>query len=159
MVIKVQTLDGHVLMDRTQMTAQQVFKVEDVALVLGLLKTTFISGTAQSAQALGFHDIAAGKTGTTSDLKDSWFVGMTPHVLTLVWVGYDNNLTSGLTGATGALPLWVRFMTTALPPSDNKDFAWPSSVIIRHVEATELQNIFDKVPASESSGVDLVFRK
>jgi membrane carboxypeptidase/penicillin-binding protein len=52
-------------------------------------------GTAASAGALGFYGDAAGKTGTTDDTRDAWFVGFTPEILTLVWVGYDDNAKTG----------------------------------------------------------------
>jgi penicillin-binding protein 1B len=51
--------------------------------------------------------IAAGKTGTSSDTRDSWFAGFTGSYLAVVWVGYDDNRVTGLTGAAGALPVWV----------------------------------------------------
>jgi len=79
-----------------------------------LLEGVFDSGTAQSAKGQeielkGF----AGKTGTTNDFVDAWFVGFSPEVLALVWVGYDDTEKVGLTGASAALPLWVNFMKQA----------------------------------------------
>jgi penicillin-binding protein 1B len=82
-------------------TAQQVNE---------LLEGVFQRGTARSAAALGFRGRAAGKTGTTDETRDAWFVGYSGDLLALVWVGHDDNLRTGLTGATGALPLWVEFV-------------------------------------------------
>ena len=56
--------------------------------------------------------VVAGKTGTSSDLRDSWFAGFTGSYLAVVWVGYDDNRVTGLTGATGALPIWVDTVKT-----------------------------------------------
>jgi penicillin-binding protein 1B len=56
--------------------------------------------------------VVAGKTGTSSDLRDSWFAGFTGSYLAVVWVGYDDNRVTGLTGATGALPIWVETLKT-----------------------------------------------
>jgi penicillin-binding protein 1B len=75
-----------------------------------LLEGVLERGTAKSAAALGFRGRAAGKTGTTDETRDAWFVGYSGDLLALVWVGHDDNLRTGLTGATGALPLWVEFM-------------------------------------------------
>ena len=90
---------------------QQVVASENVAVLIGMLKQTVLSGTAQSLKGLGFFFAASnGKTGTTSTGKDAWFVGFTPYNLTLVWVGYDDNTPTGLTGASGAVPIWGYYM-------------------------------------------------
>jgi penicillin-binding protein 1B len=54
--------------------------------------------------------VVAGKTGTSSDTRDSWFAGFTGSYLAVAWVGYDDNRPTGLTGAAGALPVWVDTM-------------------------------------------------
>ena len=109
---------------------EQVFAQETVASLIGMLKQTIESGTGSSARAWGMKGIAAGKTGTTSDSKDAWFSGFTPKTLTLVWVGYDDNTSHQLTGASAALPIWSIFMKK-LESKQNllEDFAWPESVI------------------------------
>jgi penicillin-binding protein 1A len=67
----------------------------------------------------------AGKTGTTNDNRDAWFVGYTPTVLTAVWVGYDTPKTLGgkATGGHTALPIWMQYMAKASPKADDR--AWP----------------------------------
>jgi penicillin-binding protein 1B len=68
-------------------------------------------GTAQAAGAHLPHEIVtAGKTGTSSDTRDSWFAGFTGSYLAVVWVGYDDNHATGLTGAAGAVPIWADIM-------------------------------------------------
>lgn len=68
-------------------------------------------GTARGADArLPRGTVTAGKTGTSSDTKDSWFAGFTGSYLAVVWVGYDDNRATGLTGAAGALPIWSDIM-------------------------------------------------
>lgn len=74
-------------------------------------------GTAQSAKTLGVSFPASGKTGTTDGNRDSWFVGYTPDVVCAVWVGYDSGADTGLTGASGALQIWARFMRALYPQS------------------------------------------
>lgn len=79
-------------------------------LVTDLLVGAMERGTGKSARALGFEGVAAGKTGTSDDKRDAWFVGYTPSLLALVWVGYDDNRPVGLSGAAAALPIWVDLM-------------------------------------------------
>src|SRR5208283_2631636 len=71
-----------------------------------MLVTTRGTGRAASAR-LPQGMVVAGKTGTSSDTRDSWFAGFTGSYLAVVWVGYDDNRVTGLTGAAGALPVWV----------------------------------------------------
>lgn len=103
---------------------EEVFSKENVALLLGLLKKTAESGTARAIKGWGFDAPMAAKTGTTNDMRDSWFVGMTPYLLTTTWVGYDDNASHGLSGASGALPLWAIYMKKH-NPYPLKDFSWP----------------------------------
>ena len=72
-----------------------------------MLTLVITHGTAQAAAGRLPHTVAAGKTGTSSDTKDSWFAGFTGSYLAVVWVGYDDNRATGLTGAAGALPVWI----------------------------------------------------
>ena len=79
-----------------------------------MMRSVINEGTGAGARAPGFTLDAAGKTGTTNDLRDAWFVGFTPELLTVVWVGFDDNQPVGLSGAQAALPIWTEFMTRAL---------------------------------------------
>jgi penicillin-binding protein 1B len=75
-------------------------------------------GTARDAAArLPKGLVIAGKTGTSSDTRDSWFAGFTGSYLSVVWVGYDDNRVTGLTGAAGALPVWADTMASLKPVS------------------------------------------
>jgi penicillin-binding protein 1B len=75
-------------------------------------------GTARDATArLRRDSIIAGKTGTSSDTRDSWFAGFTGSHVAVVWVGYDDNRPTGLTGAAGALPVWADTMASLKPAS------------------------------------------
>jgi penicillin-binding protein 1B len=104
--------------------------------LIGIMKNAFTLGTAVSAKAFGFTHPAAGKTGTTSDYKDSWFAGFTPHITSVSWVGYDDNTPSGLTGASGALPVWALFMAQVTKRQPADDFAWPENVRLQELEFT-----------------------
>jgi penicillin-binding protein 1B len=78
---------------------------------------------------MGFSHDAAGKTGTTNDLRDAWFVGFTPELLTVVWVGFDDNQPVGLSGSQAALPIWARFMMAALAGRPTVGFAPPPGIV------------------------------
>ncbi len=93
-----------------------------------LLQEVASNGTAAKAQKLGLH--VAGKTGTTNDFHDAWFVGFTPTVMTAVWVGYDQpkSLGSSATGGYTALPIWMDYMEDAVPKADDRPFAPPPGV-------------------------------
>lgn len=97
-------------------------------LVTNLMRSVLSEGTGASARAWGFTRDAAGKSGTTNDLRDAWFVGFTPELLTVVWVGLDDNQPLGLTGTQAALPIWTTFMMRALSGRPNEQFEAPEGV-------------------------------
>ena len=83
-------------------------------LITGALQGVFQYGTASSAARLGLNFQAAGKTGTTDDYRDAYFMGYTRRLVTGVWVGFDAPETIGLTGAAAALPAWIQYMNNAV---------------------------------------------
>jgi len=106
----------------------------DVAYVMtGALKTVLKSGTGASAGHLGLDLPAAGKTGTTQDYKDAYFVGYTPDLVCGVWVGFDAPQSIGLTGAQAALPPWVQIMQHSAA-AGARDFDMPPGIVIERVD-------------------------
>ena len=97
-------------------------------LVTNLMRGVINEGTGATARTLGFGLDAAAKTGTTNDLRDAWFIGFTPELLTVVWVGLDDNQPLGLSGAQAALPIWTAFMMKALAGHPNIPFAVPDGL-------------------------------
>lgn len=93
-----------------------------------LMKEVVEYGTGQRAK--GAAKAVAGKTGTTNDFLDAWFVGFSPHIVTGVWVGYDELRTLGQneTGARAALPIWTSFMTEVSKSYPETDFVVPSGI-------------------------------
>ncbi len=90
-------------------------------------------GTGRSARALLAPDlVVAGKSGTSSDFRDSWFAGFSGSHLAVVWVGYDDNAPTGFTGSAGALPVWSRIMAGLGTSSWNAPM--PESVAEVHIE-------------------------
>lgn len=134
-------------------------EASSVASLVSMMKQTILSGSARSVPMNGFYHPAAGKTGTTNDYKDAWFGGFTPYVTTVVWIGYDKNITHGLSGSSGALPVWTQFMkkvATRYPPDD---FAWPENTEVRHFDEETLRSLGAMKDPFDPTSVDLVFKK
>jgi membrane peptidoglycan carboxypeptidase len=92
---------------------RRVASPQTTFLVTNMMRSVLNEGTGAGARAAGFTLDAAGKTGTTNDLRDAWFAGFTHDLLAVVWVGRDDNQPLGLTGAQAALPIWTSFMKRA----------------------------------------------
>ena len=107
----------------------RIARPETTYLVTSMLRSVVNEGTGASARGMGFSHDAAGKTGTTNDLRDAWFAGFTPDLLTVVWVGLDDNQPVGLSGSQAALPIWARFMMAALAGRPSTGFAPPPEVM------------------------------
>jgi penicillin-binding protein 1B len=103
-------------------------------LVTNMMRSVLNEGTAAGARAQGFTLDGAGKTGTTNDLRDAWFVGFTPELLTVVWVGLDDNQPIGLSGAQAALPIWSQFMARALAGHPNLAFDVPEGIVFVDID-------------------------
>lgn len=117
--------------------AQPVMTPAEAYLMTSLLEGVVTSGTGAAARTLGVPGAIAGKTGTTNDGRDAWFVGYSPGLLTLVWVGFDANTPHGLSGSDGALPIWADFMKQALdlnPPAPA--FAVPDGITFATIDTT-----------------------
>lgn len=99
-----------------------------------LMKEVVNYGTGHAAKEL--ERPAAGKTGTTSDYVDAWFLGFTPHVVTGAWVGFDSqkSIGPGETGAKAALPIWLGVMKEAVKAYPNEDFAIPPGIVFASLD-------------------------
>jgi penicillin-binding protein 1B len=134
-VKEVMTGDDRVL-EKRHIEIAEVLHPATAYLVTNFLEGVLERGTARSARTTGFPWRAAGKTGTTEDSRDAWFVGYTPDLLAVVWVGYDDNQPLGLTGAQAALPIWVDFMKDVLIGRPSQAFLPPPGVVQMTVDPT-----------------------
>src|SRR5262249_13124319 len=100
----------------------QGFPARDIYILVNLMKGVLDRGPAASARSLGFRLTGAGKTGTTNDKRDAWFIGFTPRELALTWIGFDDNTPTGLSGAQGAVPIWTRYMQAVTAGQPGSDF-------------------------------------
>ncbi len=114
---------------------KRVANTIDAFILTGMLKNVIGYGTGRKARVIGRP--LAGKTGTTNDYKDAWFIGFSPDLVCGVWVGYDNNRTifRGATGARAALPIWITFMKNALSGTPIKTFPIPDGVTKKVIES------------------------
>ncbi len=111
-VTRIKTLDGKVLYQRQRDEPNQVIEPRNVAMMNQMMEQTLISGTAKKAEIPGWQ--AAGKTGTSQDFRDAWFIGYTANLVTGVWLGNDDNSpTKKATGGGLPVEVWTRFMRAA----------------------------------------------
>jgi penicillin-binding protein 1A len=111
-VTKIRTLDGKLLYARQADQPSQVIEPRNVAMMNTMMQETLISGTARKAEIPGWT--AAGKTGTSQDFRDAWFIGYTANLVTGVWLGNDDNSpTKKATGGGLPVEVWTRFMKAA----------------------------------------------
>jgi penicillin-binding protein 1A len=111
-VTKIRTDKGKVLYDRPADQLGQVIEPRHVAMMNAMMRETLISGTARKAEIPGW--VAAGKTGTSQDFRDAWFIGYTSKLVTGVWLGNDDNSpTKKATGGGLPVEVWTRFMKAA----------------------------------------------
>ncbi|MFH1262244.1 MAG: PBP1A family penicillin-binding protein [Pseudomonadota bacterium] len=123
---------GHRL-DQRSGKVERVLSEEVSFLVTNLLRGVIDRGTAASARKAGLDGDLAGKTGTTDEGKDSWFVGFSPSLLTVVWVGFDDGTPTHLTGASGALQLWIRFMQKSRRFLATDSFHVPRAIVWKEI--------------------------
>jgi penicillin-binding protein 1B len=114
--------------------ARTVARPDATFLVTNMMRSVINEGTAASVRAAGLKADVAGKTGTTNDLRDAWFAGFTRDLLTVVWVGLDENQGLGLSGAQAALPIWTTFMLRALAGERETPFPVPENVTFATVD-------------------------
>ena len=130
---RIKDRDGEVIFNYEPVFEQKT-DIDQTSVLVGMMKETLRSGTAKTAAAYGWKKIAAGKTGTTSDNKDAWFAGFTPHQTAIIWLGYDQGVSSQLTGGSGAVPVWVDLMKQITVNWSDDDFKFPDTVEKREVD-------------------------
>ena len=133
-IIKIETRDGKVL-ERNNPVKTEVLNAQTAYVVTDMLKSVVDYGTAASVKWRGLDRTVAGKTGTTDEYTDAWFVGYSPDIVAGVWVGFDAKQTmgEGQEGSRVALPIWVNFMKEALEAYPDRPFRKPHGIVVREV--------------------------
>jgi 1A family penicillin-binding protein len=131
---RVEDIDGRVLYLAQNMASYAISEITAFQMTT-MMADVINAGTGSPARALGFKLPAAGKTGTTNDFHDAWFVGFTPKLATGVWVGFDQPQTilpNGFSAST-AVPVWAEFMKAATSGDKPEWFTPPRGLITRRV--------------------------
>ena len=145
------TLEKHEMKSRRAVDPQTCYVLVD------MLRSVIEMGTGQGVRSRGFYRPCAGKTGTTNDYRDAWFIGFTPNLVCAVWVGFDDNRQmrtkygGGVTGARGALPIWTIFMKRALKDQPYADFPIPPGIEFMKINPTtgeEVSTYNDGLPVA-----------
>jgi len=130
---KIEDFSGHRLHERFFRSIQK-YSPKTIYPLVDMMKGVIEGGTGRSVRRMGFDRPAGGKTGTTNDGKDAWFIGFSKELSTSVWVGKDNNepMTDvngrEMTGGRGAAPIWTFFMEKALKGKEKKQFPVPEGI-------------------------------
>jgi penicillin-binding protein 1B len=132
-IVGVMTGDGRVL-DRKAATLSPALPADAVYLVNSILQGAVNHGTAAGARGKGLAGVLAGKTGTTNDGRDAWFVGYSPRFLAAVWVGYDDNRGLNLSGTQAAVPIFADFSRSVPAQYFAEEFPMPSDIVTAEID-------------------------
>ncbi len=134
-VLSVTDRNGRIMESR-DLAPKKVLSKETAYVVTNILEDVVQRGTAKRARVLGRP--VAGKTGTTNEYTDAWFVGYTPNLAAGIWVGFDDNRSLGYREAGGrtALPIWVSFMDKALSSLPVVPFLIPDNIVYAKIDRT-----------------------
>ncbi|HPG40950.1 MAG TPA: PBP1A family penicillin-binding protein [bacterium] len=133
-------LQNDKLLCEHEFKSKQVIDPQTCYIMLDMMKGVVEYGTAQDIRDYRFYRPCAGKTGTTNDHRDAWFIGFTPDLVAAVWVGFDDNRImqskwrTGVTGSMAALPIWVEFMKRALANKPFADFPKPPGIVFEEID-------------------------
>jgi membrane peptidoglycan carboxypeptidase len=140
-------------MSRRKPDRQIVVNRSTAYLIHDLMRDAVANGTGRAARIDGLE--VAGKTGTSSSLRDTWFAGDAGGIVTVVWVGLDGNGSLGLTAGRAAAPLWKRFMEPATRGRSGRGVERPGDVVVRRIDPrTGL-----RLSARSSRGREELFRR
>jgi 1A family penicillin-binding protein len=154
LIRRVEDSDG-VLLYREEGKSHRAVSEATAFLMSSMLSDVVNAGTAYRARQAGFTLPAAGKTGTTNDYNDAWFIGYTPHVVTGVWVGFDQpkTIASGGYGGELAVPMWAAFMKQATKGDKPEWFDRPSNVM-----GLNVCRVSGKLPTGGCESVQVINR-
>ncbi len=125
---------------------ERVLSPQTVYLLTSILQGVIDRGTGAGARAQGLEGPLAGKTGTSNGRRDNWFCGYSPERTTVVWVGYDDNEKTRMSGSRAALPLWTRFTIRVRPPGGYSTFRMPPGLTTAVIDPETGELATDECP-------------
>ncbi len=133
-ITKIEARDGRILEENLPRRSEAI-SAQTAYVMTTMLQSVVDEGTGRSIRARGITRNLAGKTGTTDEFGDAWFVGFSPDLAAGVWVGFDERRSMGRneTGARAALPIWIDFMTGALEAIPDRPFPEPHGIVRREI--------------------------
>ncbi|HKS22300.1 MAG TPA: PBP1A family penicillin-binding protein [Thermoanaerobaculia bacterium] len=132
-ILAVSTRDGKLLESR-EVKMKRVASPGVCYVMNNILQDVFNYGTAVKARGLGFERPYAGKTGTTSNYRDAWFIGFSPRILSLVWVGFDDGHSVRLAGGDACVPIWTQHMNRIAGMVPDVEWKRPDDVVERQID-------------------------
>jgi penicillin-binding protein 1A len=146
-IVRVTDYEGRVLEENFP-EVKDVISSQTARIMTSMLREVVLHGTAIAAAKMPYA--LAGKTGTTNDFTDAWFIGFSPSLTAGVWIGYDEKKTLGAkeSGARAALPIWMDFMKSALAGKDAGQFQLPSELPLHAVAKVDTPDAAPETPES-----------
>lgn len=142
MIHKIVNRYGRVLEDDTPIKKEEVLSAQTAYIMTSMMQSVVNNGTGRRARWMGFTRPAGGKTGTSNNFCDNWFIGYTPQITAGTWVGFDEKISLGRNqdGAKNGVPIWTRFMIAAHDSLPVEDFKEPEGIVhaVVCVESGEL---------------------
>lgn len=126
--------EGNILSQR-KMTEENVASEDAVFVLTNMLQGVLDRGTGKGARRLGYKGAAAGKTGTSNDTRDAWFAGFSPDLAVGVWVGFDDNAKTGITGGVASVPIWTSFKRCIEGFHEELQFIPPPGVVFVDIDS------------------------
>ncbi len=131
MVHKIVDRYGKVIEDNTAIQKEEVLSAQTAYIMVSMMQSVVNAGTGRRSRWLGFTRPAGGKTGTTDNFCDNWFIGYTPQITAGTWVGFDDKTSLGRNqeGSTNGVPIWANFMVAAHDSLPIEDFEEPEGIV------------------------------
>ncbi len=159
LITRIVDKDGNIL-EEVEPSAIEVISPQTAYIMTSLMQSVIQEGTGQKAKALGRP--AAGKTGTTNDTRDAWFIGYIPqNIVAGAWIGFDIEKSLGVheTGAVAALPIWLEFMKEAVAGLPEENFSVPEGIVFVKIDAATGEPVSSRNPPPSSRVIFECFKE